>query len=77
MCVGKHETVICEGVGMWVCMRVRGYDQQSEDISALAHERVRCEGVLSIRVGRRCRDGANAQYMQYLSKSRVTSPQTR
>ena len=24
-----------------------------------------------------CRDGANAQYMQYLSKSRITSPQTR
>ena len=24
-----------------------------------------------------CRDGADAQYMQYLSKSRVTSPQTR
>ena len=23
-----------------------------------------------------CRDGANAQYMQYLSKSRITSPQT-
>ena len=22
-----------------------------------------------------CRDGANAQYMQYLSKSRITSPQ--
>ena len=27
------------------------------------------------RVGRLCRDGANAQYMQYLSKSRITSPQ--
>ena len=24
-----------------------------------------------------CRDGADAQYMQYLSKSRITSPQTR
>ena len=24
-----------------------------------------------------CRDGADAQYMQYLSKSRTTSPQTR
>ena len=24
-----------------------------------------------------CRDGANVQYMQYLSKSRITSPQTR
>ena len=24
-----------------------------------------------------CRDGANTQYMQYLSKSRITSPQTR
>ena len=23
-----------------------------------------------------CRDGADAQYMQYLSKSRITSPQT-
>ena len=24
-----------------------------------------------------CRDGADAQYMQYLSKSHITSPQTR
>ena len=24
-----------------------------------------------------CRDGADAQYMQYLSKSRITLPQTR
>ena len=24
-----------------------------------------------------CRDGANAQYMHYLSKSRITLPQTR
>ena len=24
-----------------------------------------------------CRDGADVQYMQYLSKSRITSPQTR
>ena len=24
-----------------------------------------------------CRDGADAQYMQYLSKSRITSPQIR
>ena len=24
-----------------------------------------------------CRDGANAQYMQYLSKNRLTSPQIR
>ena len=24
-----------------------------------------------------CRDGANMQYIQYLSKSRMTSPQTR
>ena len=24
-----------------------------------------------------CRDGADAQYMQYLSKSRITSPQKR
>ena len=24
-----------------------------------------------------CRDGADAQYMQYLSKIRITSPQTR
>ena len=24
-----------------------------------------------------CRDGANVQYMQYLSKSRLTSPQLR
>ena len=24
-----------------------------------------------------CRDGADTQYMQYLSKSRITSPQTR
>ena len=24
-----------------------------------------------------CRDGADAQYIQYLSKSRITSPQTR
>ena len=28
-------------------------------------------------VDSRCRDGADAQYMQYLSKSRITSPQTR
>ena len=26
------------------------------------------------RVGRLCRDGADTQYMQYLSKSRITSP---
>ena len=48
MRVATHQRVKCEGVGMWVCMRVRGYDQQSEEISVLAHERVKCEGVLSI-----------------------------
>ena len=34
---------------------------------------------LSIResVDSLCRDGADAQYIQYLSKSRITSPQTR
>ena len=36
-------------------------------------------GRLSIResVDSLCRDGADAQYMQYLSKSRITSPQLR
>ena len=38
-----------------------------------------CECVHLIResVDSLCRDGADAQYMQYLSKSRITSPQTR
>ena len=33
--------------------------------------------VFNQRVGRLCREGADAQYVQYLSKSRITSPQTR
>ena len=56
------------------------------------HERPNCEchcGIQSVgmvtilvvyireSVDSLCRDGADAQYMQYLSKSRITSPQTR
>ena len=38
-----------------------------------------CSELVHIResVDSLCRDGADAQYMQYLSKSRITSPQTR
>ena len=43
---------------------------QNKPISILVHN-IR-ESVDSL-----CRDGADAQYMQYLSKSRITSPQTR
>ena len=42
-------------------------------------EQYRCIYICIIResVDSLCRDGANAQYMQYLSKCRITSPQIR
>ena len=36
-----------------------------------------CKAYIRESVDSLCRDGADAQYMQYLSKSRITSPQTR
>ena len=46
--------------------------ESTDEISA-------CKPATNIResVDSLCRDGADAQYMQYLSKSRITSPQTR
>ena len=37
----------------------------------------RQNGIIRESVDSLCRDGANMQYMQYLGKSRITSPQTR
>ena len=43
------------------------------------HSEENFSSLLTIResVDSLCRDGADGQYMQYLSKSRITSPQTR
>ena len=38
---------------------------------------IRCILYIRESVDSLCRDGADAQYMQYLSKSRITSPQIR
>ena len=40
-------------------------------------QRSRAFGYIRESVDSLCRDGADAQYMQYLSKSRITTPQTR
>ena len=51
----------------------RGADVNVEDIRS----GVRILDYIRESVDSLCRDGADAQYMQYLSKSRITPPQTR
>ena len=65
--------VLCQIMGFsifyiwWLYMNI-----PLTDIHAIASGPAIRESVDSL-----CRDGADAQYMQYLSKSRITSPQTR
>ena len=49
-----------------------GRSSGSNESAIVGHSKSIRESVDSL-----CRDGADAQYMQYLSKSRITSPQTR
>ena len=53
------------------------YELQKKDVHNLVN--FLHDNSVSIResVDSLCRDGADAQYMQYLSKSRITSPQIR
>ena len=60
---------------------VRGsyqYSWQVHVVQPLSHRSAReLNRLIRESVDSLCRDGADAQYMQYLSKSRITSPQTR
>ena len=46
-------------------------------ILGLTQPRIRAKFIIRESVDSLCRDGADAQYMQYLSKSRITSPKIR
>ena len=63
-----RRSVLGEDVVCYVCVAVMYSDELQFE----------CEFVcIRESVDSLCRDGADAQYMQYLSKSRITSPQTR
>ena len=65
----RDATVVCKQLG---------YQNSSECMQHIACQ-LNCYSMYLIResVDSLCRDGADAQYMQYLSKSSITSPQTR
>ena len=65
--VANNEFVYC------TCAAACNYRPRASAIGALEQDKkfIR-ESVDSL-----CRDGADAQYMQYLSKSRITSPKIR